>query len=366
VAPTWCGSRKATVSRSSGSIRPVFRTRLRESADRDRGVGRMNATFLVHVEEDQLLALDLALALESAGFRTWTYEVDNTAGTDDYVESILAAIRSSAIVVVVISPRALDKPEQVAREIYAGRGKPYIPVLYDLAADEYDEQVPRPWRETLGNSVMVEVRDDGIASAADAIVRGLRARVQPAGTDQGRLEGIRSVRDQLARRGGSRLRRWLVRQLAQGRRLLGRHPWATVVSAAALAAIVLRYAPVSDLYPRGLRAGWMSGETPLNVWVTDAPALQDEPPTISPVRREYKRQLYSALTSAFQAAFQQKPEVHFIRDVEKNAEFASCASLPAGQRDGCVEKNAIARFDIHAKLDAALEMEPPSDLKTTL
>ncbi|MFC2021478.1 toll/interleukin-1 receptor domain-containing protein [Chloroflexota bacterium] len=47
----------------------------------------MSDIFISHVEEDSVVALEIALELEEAGYTTWSYEIDSMPGPSYLVQT---------------------------------------------------------------------------------------------------------------------------------------------------------------------------------------------------------------------------------------------------------------------------------------
>ena len=78
----------------------------------------MSEIFLSHAEEDASIALGVALALEKAGYDTWSYEVDSVPGPS-YLVQTGSAVERADVVVLVISSTSLGS-HQVTREVVRG------------------------------------------------------------------------------------------------------------------------------------------------------------------------------------------------------------------------------------------------------
>jgi hypothetical protein len=130
--------------------------------------------FISHVEEDGAVALELADALEAAGYSTWCYERDTIPGPS-YLLQTSRAIESSRAVVVLISPDSLGS-HQVTSEVVRAHEevKPFIPLLIGISREEFSVRQPE-WREAIGSAATLELPAAGVGVVAPRIVEGLAA-----------------------------------------------------------------------------------------------------------------------------------------------------------------------------------------------
>lgn len=130
--------------------------------------------FFSHVEEDSPVALQLADALEAAGYSTWCYERDTVPGPS-YLLQTSRAIESSRAVVVLISPDSLGS-HQVTSEVVRAHEevKPFIPLLIGISRAEFSVRQPE-WREAIGSAATLELTADGVDTVAPRIIEGLAA-----------------------------------------------------------------------------------------------------------------------------------------------------------------------------------------------
>jgi len=108
----------------------------------------MSHIFIAHVEEDADVALNIALGLEKAGYRTWFYELDSIPGASYLIQTGQAVEQSSAVV-LVISSNSLSS-SQVTKEVVRAHesGKHFIPVLRDITHPEFqspNQSGGKPW-----------------------------------------------------------------------------------------------------------------------------------------------------------------------------------------------------------------------------
>ena len=156
----------------------------------------MSEIFISHAEEDADVALTVALELERAGYRTWTYEVDSVPGPS-YLLQTGESVERSDVVVLVISPTSLGS-HQVTREVVRGleTGKPFVPLLRGVTHVEFQNRQPE-WRSAVGAATSIQVPDEGVSTIVPRIVAGLSALdVAPDGSiEKSRLEQVSAVLD---------------------------------------------------------------------------------------------------------------------------------------------------------------------------
>ncbi len=134
----------------------------------------MPDVFISHVEEDAPAALEIAGALEAAGYSTWCYERDLIPGPSFLVQTG-TAVEGSRAVLVLISRHSLGS-RQVTAEVVRGHesGKPFIPVLVGISHVEFVSRQPE-WREAMAAATSVMVPREGPGAIVSRIVAGLRA-----------------------------------------------------------------------------------------------------------------------------------------------------------------------------------------------
>jgi hypothetical protein len=130
--------------------------------------------FISHVEEDETVALELADALDAAGYATWCYERDTIPGPS-YLLQTSRAISESRTVVVLISPDSLGS-HQVTSEVVRAHEeeRPFIPLLIGISREEFGVRQPE-WREAIGSAATVELPPGGVQGVVPRIVEGLTA-----------------------------------------------------------------------------------------------------------------------------------------------------------------------------------------------
>lgn len=120
------------------------------------------------------MALELADALDAAGYSTWCYERDTVPGPS-YLLQTSRAIEASRAVVVLISPDSLGS-HQVTSEVVRAHEevKPFIPLLIGISHAEFGARQPE-WREAVGSSATLDVPEGKVQSVVPKIVDGLLA-----------------------------------------------------------------------------------------------------------------------------------------------------------------------------------------------
>jgi len=162
----------------------------------------MSHVFIAHVEQDADVALQIALGLEEASYRTWCYEVDSIPGTS-YIVRTGEAVEQSQAVVVVISPNSLGSA-QVTKEVVRAHesAKHFIPILRDITHAEFQKRQPE-WREAIGSATSIRIPGEGVATIVPLVIHGLRAlNIHPASKpDSKRIDLIRKTMGELRSRG---------------------------------------------------------------------------------------------------------------------------------------------------------------------
>jgi hypothetical protein len=158
----------------------------------------MSHVFIAHVEEDADAALQIALSLEEAGYRTWCYEVDSIPGTSHIVRTG-EAVEQSQAVVVVISPNSLGSA-QVTKEVVRAHesAKHFIPILRDITHAEFQKRQP-DWREAIGSAASMCIPTEGVTLILQPVLEGIRSLgVQPSNKpDATRIGRIRKELDEI-------------------------------------------------------------------------------------------------------------------------------------------------------------------------
>jgi len=134
---------------------------------------KSNYIFISHIENDSVVAFEIAKGLEKAGYETWYHERDSLPGPSYLVQTSQAIIKSQAVV-VIISPAAMTSTQMTKEVVRAHEaGKPFIPVLYGITHFEFKRRQPE-WAEALGAAASVLIPADGTALVMPRITAGLR------------------------------------------------------------------------------------------------------------------------------------------------------------------------------------------------
>jgi hypothetical protein len=134
----------------------------------------MRDIFISHVEEDAHLVIEMAPALEAAGYSTWYYERDTLPGLS-YLLQTGKAIQECQAIVLIISSYSINSP-QITKEVVRGHesAKFFIPVLVAMSHTEFQERQPE-WREAIGSAASIRIPDEGVSACLPRILQGLRA-----------------------------------------------------------------------------------------------------------------------------------------------------------------------------------------------
>lgn len=158
----------------------------------------MSYIFIAHVEEDAGIALEIALGLEKASYRTWCYEVDSVPGPSYLVRTGEAVAQSQAMV-IVISPHSLGS-SQVTKEVVRAHesAKHFIPILRDITHAEFQKRQPE-WREAIGSATSIRIPSEGVTAVLPLILDGLKSLgIQPgAKVDAARITRIGSTLEEI-------------------------------------------------------------------------------------------------------------------------------------------------------------------------
>jgi len=137
--------------------------------------------FISHEKTDGDVALELAALLRAAGYSTWCYEEDSSAG-GSYLVQIDRAIEAARSMVVIVSPHSLRSPH-VRNEIVRAyeSQKRFIPIRRGMAhedliraQDAQDDERRREWRMAFGAAVSVPWDPADPQSVVNKVTEGLR------------------------------------------------------------------------------------------------------------------------------------------------------------------------------------------------
>ncbi len=134
----------------------------------------MSDVFVSHVENDAATAIEIATALESAGYATWYYEKDSVPGVE-YLRQVSSALDECKAVLLLITEEALESNQVHNEVIYAyEERKSFIPVLDGITHAEFKTRQP-VWRAALGASTSINVPAEGVGAIVPRIIAGLDA-----------------------------------------------------------------------------------------------------------------------------------------------------------------------------------------------
>jgi hypothetical protein len=132
----------------------------------------MATVFISHVEEDQTLAMEIAGALERAGYTTWYFERDSSPGLS-YLLQVHRAIEACQVVVLVISPRALESVQVTAEVVRAHEtGKAFLPVRVGISHEDFRRRKPE-WNMAVGAAASIAAPEAGAEAILPEILEGL-------------------------------------------------------------------------------------------------------------------------------------------------------------------------------------------------
>jgi len=134
----------------------------------------MIQVFISHIEQDRNIAEEIARRLEDAGYAAWHYERDSLPGVS-YLAQVGDAIEQAEVIVVIISPKALDS-RQMSSEIIRSYecNKPFIPILHNITHVEFQQRQPI-WRQAMVASTSIPILHGGIPAIIPRIIAGLKA-----------------------------------------------------------------------------------------------------------------------------------------------------------------------------------------------
>ncbi len=134
----------------------------------------MSDIFISHVEEDSIIALNIAARLEEAGFTSWCYERDALPGVS-YLLQTGQAIEVCKAVLLIISSHALGS-HQVTKEVVRAHesNKPIIPLLLGVSHSQFQKRQPE-WREAIGASTSLPVSPEQVERCIVKVTEGLKS-----------------------------------------------------------------------------------------------------------------------------------------------------------------------------------------------
>jgi hypothetical protein len=132
----------------------------------------LSHVFISHAKEDSHIALQLAIGLEEAGYKTFCYEVDKITATD-YIKQQNSAIDECKAVLLIISPHSV-KSHEIFTEVRLSHGKhkAFIPLLRGLNYERFKKVRPE-WLVQLGAAQSFEIDPENVQPAIDEVIKGL-------------------------------------------------------------------------------------------------------------------------------------------------------------------------------------------------
>ena len=124
--------------------------------------------FIFFNPEERIIALQLELRLEEAGIQTHLYDHQDNQKNSKVLSEAKA-------VILILSPFSLTTFEQHKTEIETVRHskKTILPLLYGMSRAEFDTKQTQ-WREIVGTSATIQIKEDTIGEIIPKIVSGLR------------------------------------------------------------------------------------------------------------------------------------------------------------------------------------------------
>jgi len=135
--------------------------------------------FICHSEKEAAIALEIADALEAAGYRTWYHERDSFPGVE-YLRQVSRALDEVQAILILISGWALQSIQIRNEAVRAYEsGKPFIPVLYKISHDEFQKRDP-VLRQCLGAATSIQIPPEGVQRIIPRLLEGILALgIQP-------------------------------------------------------------------------------------------------------------------------------------------------------------------------------------------
>jgi hypothetical protein len=139
----------------------------------------MKRVFLSHVEEDQVIALEMARELDAIGYSAWCYENDAVPGPS-YLVNTRRAIDECAFFLLLISLNSMSS-NQITKELERAheQEKPIIPVLFDVSDKDYKRKKPI-WAQIIGTNTSITLSPANVREVVKRIGLGLRDFDVPA------------------------------------------------------------------------------------------------------------------------------------------------------------------------------------------
>jgi hypothetical protein len=136
----------------------------------------MSDVFISHVEEDRELAVEIASALEAAGFSTWYYERDSLPGPT-YLDQVADALKLTRTVLVLFSKAALQSPH-IRNEVTSAYefDKRFLPVLVNLLHEEFQNN--QLLKQAIGAATTISISEESLSDNLPRIVAGAKSLLE--------------------------------------------------------------------------------------------------------------------------------------------------------------------------------------------
>jgi hypothetical protein len=144
----------------------------------------MHHVYISYAHSDEAFALELANDLRLTGPRVWV-GIQQVQSGDDWTASIEQALSEAQMMVVILSPDAIDTPGVAAEwKTYLELFRPVIPVIAQPCNPPEELQMRRPidftrdYRKGLNQLVIRLIEYRARNRTADAVMGGLAEKVQ--------------------------------------------------------------------------------------------------------------------------------------------------------------------------------------------
>ena len=198
----------------------------------------MSDIFIAHVAEDHDIALEVALQLEQAGYRTWIDDLDSTYGRW-YKTEIIRAISACKAEVLIISRDSLGS-NQVNSEVEAAFGKSleFITILRGITDEEYKRLKPN-WDYMIGGRTSAPFPPEGVEGIIGGVIKGLKSSgIQPRKPDAERISRIRKDLDELQGHAPSE-----AKPIEEAKKVKSKRPLIIILAAVIVTAAVVAAVP---------------------------------------------------------------------------------------------------------------------------
>ena len=147
----------------------------------------MADVFVSFAAEDGEVARYVSRGLKREGYDVWNYLDDGQTPGEDYLDNIGEGVRQARVVVLFVSPRAVDSPQcnseaQIAWE----ENKVVIPLLSGFSFDELKAtKKGQRWANRIGTKVSIRIDGQEPQIVLDAVLAGLQATRRTTGGTAG-------------------------------------------------------------------------------------------------------------------------------------------------------------------------------------